>query len=844
MAFQTILLKRGLKSNLPEHAATGEPLITLDTGELFIGQGQELPLMKVSANADFLGGKDKDYFQKKIKVVTENPALQDLEENDLIINISTVPAKFSIFNGTELVEIGNTQVTSEEVAFTPDGDLTSTTVQESIVELRNDTDSKLETLQINLTALINLKADKTYVDSANTAIQSAINAEQTARETADTQLQGNIDTLSNQIDTRIDNLTIQNLHNVKTLINGAGLKLDADGKVESFLTDMTPSYEVGSSNTGLIFTSGQDIPHNAESAFVHDTLDFYGATGLQSIGYQFSDEMPRQIFKYSVKNTTNSTYVAPKSFVLEGAVDKDHTFTVLDTQSELIWLSGEVKEFPLSAPANYAAYRISVTALCEEHSQFGIEQIELIGDGFTYLFNEKTDKGYVDQLIALVQDQIDNSNSAKADKDYVDTKDTQLQSNIDSEIAARQTADSDLQTSINSEQVARQAADSTLQTNIDTLNAVKADKTELTSSINTVQSEIDNLSSVKADKTYVDLADTAIRSEFAAADTTLQSHIDAETAARESADTQIRTDFAGADTQLQTNINNLRDELTNKISTAIDGLNYKYNIEKMVASTDEITSPVVDAVYLVGLGNLATATFQKYNGTAYAVLETLAKNDIFIDKDTNAEYVFNGTELINKSREVSHEMLQGLQGGADGDHQHLTSDQLTKLNALDTQSALQAKIDLKSDKTYVDSADAALQANITAEQTRALAQETAIRNEFSVADANLRAELEQADADIRADFSAVDTDIRAEFANADNLLRTEMANADASLQAQINSITSGGGDSIASLRTSLDSEISARQSADSTEATTRQNADTALSQRITSLETVIDGGTF
>jgi hypothetical protein len=45
---QTILLKRGLKSNLPAEAAQGEPILTLDTAELFVGRGAGQSLLKVS----------------------------------------------------------------------------------------------------------------------------------------------------------------------------------------------------------------------------------------------------------------------------------------------------------------------------------------------------------------------------------------------------------------------------------------------------------------------------------------------------------------------------------------------------------------------------------------------------------------------------------------------------------------------------------------------------------------------------------------------------------------------------------------------------------------------------
>ena len=43
-----IKLLRGLKADLPGEALSGEPLVTLDTGELFIGQGVGQPLLKIS----------------------------------------------------------------------------------------------------------------------------------------------------------------------------------------------------------------------------------------------------------------------------------------------------------------------------------------------------------------------------------------------------------------------------------------------------------------------------------------------------------------------------------------------------------------------------------------------------------------------------------------------------------------------------------------------------------------------------------------------------------------------------------------------------------------------------
>jgi hypothetical protein len=63
-------------------------------------------------------------------------------------------------------------------------------------------------------------------------------------------------------------------------------------------------------------------------------------------------------------------------------------------------------------------------------------------------------------------------------------------------------------------------------------------------------------SNIDAEATARENADTLIRTDFAAADSALQSNIDAEATARENADTLIRADFAAADSALQTAINN------------------------------------------------------------------------------------------------------------------------------------------------------------------------------------------------------------------------------------------------------------------------------------------------
>lgn len=42
-----VLIKRGIRSDLPDRADLAEPLFAMDTGELFIGLGDELPPLKI-----------------------------------------------------------------------------------------------------------------------------------------------------------------------------------------------------------------------------------------------------------------------------------------------------------------------------------------------------------------------------------------------------------------------------------------------------------------------------------------------------------------------------------------------------------------------------------------------------------------------------------------------------------------------------------------------------------------------------------------------------------------------------------------------------------------------------
>ena len=48
MTIYHIQIKRGLKADLPESGEVGEPFLTTDTHELYVGQGSGLPLVPLS----------------------------------------------------------------------------------------------------------------------------------------------------------------------------------------------------------------------------------------------------------------------------------------------------------------------------------------------------------------------------------------------------------------------------------------------------------------------------------------------------------------------------------------------------------------------------------------------------------------------------------------------------------------------------------------------------------------------------------------------------------------------------------------------------------------------------
>ena len=129
----------------------------------------------------------------------------------------------------------------------------------------------------------------------------------------------------------------------------------------------------------------------------------------------------------------------------------------------------------------------------------------------------------------ILQDNID------AEQTRAETAEATLQSNIDTEEAARISGDADLQSKLDVEIVRARSSEEDLQANIDAEQArAEAAETQLQSNID--QEVSDRQSAVSAEQSRAEGQEAAIRSEFAAADSTLQStlqtNIDAEEQSR------------------------------------------------------------------------------------------------------------------------------------------------------------------------------------------------------------------------------------------------------------------------------------------------------------------------
>lgn len=146
---------KGLKANLPASADLNTLLFTTDTGELYIGNGENQPLTPFGA---VIYGYT-DLADLVAKAPTNTTKLYLTNDN-----------KLYTYNGTEYILISGSENTSS-TTITFDGsatDLTSTNVQDAIVELDgkiDGVDGKVNALELALTASLG----KVKVNEADTA---------------------------------------------------------------------------------------------------------------------------------------------------------------------------------------------------------------------------------------------------------------------------------------------------------------------------------------------------------------------------------------------------------------------------------------------------------------------------------------------------------------------------------------------------------------------------------------------------------------------------------------------------------------------------------------------------
>ena len=129
---RVIQLKRGLKQNLPASAQQGEPLVTLDTGELFIGQGDGLPLLPVSGGVG--GGTTDPLLASRVSVLeNRNNLITRTFDENFTNNINVDLSKTTAAVNRNSVKIAKTAFFTEEFNNTDNTDL----LQSSNVVVQN-----------------------------------------------------------------------------------------------------------------------------------------------------------------------------------------------------------------------------------------------------------------------------------------------------------------------------------------------------------------------------------------------------------------------------------------------------------------------------------------------------------------------------------------------------------------------------------------------------------------------------------------------------------------------------------------------------------------------------------
>ena len=463
-----------------------------------------------------------------------------------------------------------------------------------------------------------------------------------------------------------------------------------------------------------------------------------------------------------------------------------------------------------------------------------------------------------------------------------------LQTNLNAETSARQAADTVLTDAIAAEEARAQSAEAGLQGNIDAeeqaridavaaentamLAAVAAENTAMLAAVAAVQADVDqNESDADAGLASASTDRAAIRSEFAAADSVLQTALES----------KMATDIATAVDGLVAGAPALLDTL-NEIAAAIDDdENFATTMSTALATA---TSDRADIRSEFAAADNAVKAELK--GDAGADFNTLGKLEDKIQAEESARLAADASltsdiaalqadvdqnesdadaaiaaEEAARIAAVSAEESRaqsaeaGLQGNIDAEEAAriaadatLTSNLSTEISDRSTgDAALQTLADahelaigLSTDGTfaahsgteYLDSASSFKDADKKLD--KAIKDEVAAR--IAAVSAENSAMLAAVAAENTAMLAAVADEASARVA-AVSAEASARSSADTTLQSNIDSEASRAQSAEAGLQSNIDTEASARATADSAEAATRAAADTALDSKIGDEET-------
>jgi hypothetical protein len=394
---------------------------------------------------------------------------------------------------------------------------------------------------------------------------------------------------------------------------------------------------------------------------------------------------------------------------------------------------------------------------------------------------QKQDGSEVELLKLDGSDKLVSGGKELSFKEVVDAQVSELQGKLDSEEASRISGDEDLQSKLDSEESARIAGDVDLMNEIDTVTRMSNDRWAATQS-----------------------ADTAIRSEFAAADASLQSQVDTE---KGRVDAILLASDADKDSFAE--------------------------IVQLINSVDTENDSAFGSYVLSNNAALASEASAREQGDEDLQSNIDAEESRASDEESRIESKFDGMMASEEAARIAADSAEqtramGIESSLQSqitqevsDRQSAVSSEASARQSAD--SSLQSQITqevsdrqsaVSSEASARQSADQALESSIEAEETRAMSVEADLQSQHDDLDGyaqDIRGDLDQEIVDRAAAVSAEASARQSADSSLQSSLSSEVSRAQSAESTEQAARIAGD----ASLQSSLDSEISSRQSADS-----------------------------